>query len=147
MRTTVANFKASRLPAVLNLSPEDPRALAYLNEAIWRLVATGEKFHGLYGEFQFCVDNGCITLNRQIAQVEAVNVCGQPMDIRSPWFKYLGSGPGDYYACETSTTRHGCGQQFSQKAGDFCTYRDIIGTTKKLKIYADVSEDADAKIT
>lgn len=144
MRTTLRNLKDSRIPSVLNLSPEDTRLIQYVNEATTRLIQTGEKWWGAYGEFVFCVDNSCITLPRQIANVEAVAVCGQPIPIRGSWFQFLQAGPG---APECEGTARSCGLQFSQKAGDFCTYRDIIGTGKKLKVYADVSEDADAKIT
>lgn len=147
MRTTVLDFKNSRLPAVINVSPEDPRALQYLNEAIQRLVQTGEKFHGLYGEFVYCVDNGCITLARQIANVEAVNICGRNVDIRGVWFKYLGSGPQELYSDSCNGNGRGCGNQFAQLAGDFCAYRDIIGENKKIKVYADVTEAAGAVIT
>lgn len=149
MKTTLLDAKNSRIPAVLNIPGSDSRFASYINEAQQRLIQTGEKFWGLYGEYVFCVDNSCISLPRQIANVEAVAICGQPMDIRGAWFKFLGSGPGEYYACDDQcgTLRGGCGQQFSQKAGDFCTYRDIIGTDKRIKVYADVAEDADAVIT
>lgn len=150
MRTTLLDAKNSRIPAVLNISPEDERFPAYINEAIQRLVQTGEKFWGLYGEFAFCVDNGCITLPRMIANVEAVAVCGRPMTIRGSWFQFLQSGPGMDPQCTGNSctgSSWGCGMSFQQKAGDFCTYRDIIGEGKKIKVYADVSEDADAVIT
>lgn len=150
MRTTLLDAKNSRIPAVLNISPDDERFPAYINEAIQRLVQTGEKFHGLYGEFAFCVDNGCITLPRQIANVEAVAVCGHPLTIRGSWFQFLQSGPGMDPQCAGNSctgSSWGCGMSFQQKAGDFCTYRDILGENKKIKVYADVSEDADAVIT
>lgn len=147
MRTTFLDAKNSRLPAVVNVSPEDDRFRQYLNEACQRLVQTGEKFHGLYGEFAFCVDQDCVTLPRQIANVEAVAVCGRPLTIRGSWFQFLQSGPGVSSGSSCTGSSWGCGISFQQKAGDFCTYRDILGTNKKIRVYCDVAEDADAVIT
>lgn len=144
MRNTLGNAKDqdSGLAAVVNYSPSDPRFTALLNRATQNLVMTGEKFWGMYDEFQLCVDNGCITLNRQIANVEAVDVCGRPIPIRGAFFPYLESGPGG------GQCGHFCGGlQWTQKAGNFCSYRDILGLNKKIKVYADVTESAGAVIT
>jgi len=149
MRITVANAKASRIPSVMNLAPTDSRFYEYLNQAIEQLVKTGEKFWGLYSEVAFCVDNSCITLPRQIANVEAVAVCGTPIPIRGSWFQFLQSGPGPGDDCGNNNSCSGScgGLSWNQKAGDFCAYRDIIGTNKKIKVYCDVPETAGAKIT
>lgn len=150
-RITLGDAKNSRLPAVLNVAPTDERFTQYLNEAIERLVKTGEKFYGLYGEFVFCVSNGCITLPRQIANVEAAAVCGKPVTIRGSWFRFIENGPGiigdcDSEQCSTASTS-GFSLGWFQKPGDYCCYNDILGDDKKIKVYCDVAEDDGAVIT
>lgn len=149
MRTNLQDAKNSRIPAVLNTSPADTRFVQYLNEACERLVKTGENFHGLIGRYQFCLTNGCITLPRQIASVETVAVCDRPIPIYNTWFQFLEAGPGlqsDGGSCDTNS---GCGcggLSWQDKRGEFCAFEDILGTNKKIRVYADVAETAGTTI-
>lgn len=139
---------------MLNLSPADPRWLGYLNEAQIRLVQTGEIFHGLYARYQFCVTDSCITWPRQIATIEAAAVSNNPITIRNGWFEFLESGYGlstgssgcDSGNCSSGFPFGNCSGQQLFDRGNVCTFADIIGTDKKIKVYADVTEGADAKI-
>jgi len=149
----------SRITIPLNLSATDPRLMMYTNEACERLFWTGENFFGLTQRFNICVRNGCITLPRRIASVESIWLCGQPLQLRNQWFESLSSGPG----LQTNTNQNGScstgncannGFLFNWNGswgntydrGTACTFRDITGLNKKIRVYADVSEDADAVI-
>lgn len=150
MPSTLADAKASRIPNVLNLAPTSPAFLAFLNQAQERLLHAG-KYWGTYGEYRVCVTEGCITWPRQFAAIEAVALCGQPIVARNQWFQYLNSGAGlrEPSTCTSSdsTPWHpcSCGQGLFDR-GTACTFADIRGINKKIRVYADVAEAAGAKI-
>jgi len=158
MRITYANIKASRIPAVVNLAPNDPRLLAYTNEACERIFNSGENFWGLTQRFNMCVYDGCITWPRQVASIESLWVCSTPITIRNQWFEYLESGPllqgGDGANCSTGNCSGNnnllsgalCGAGNSYDRGTTCTFREIRGLNKKIRVYADVAEAADSQI-
>lgn len=137
MRATLQDALDSSIPKILNLSPTDPRCARYINESIQRLVSRG-RFWGTSGRFRFCTDNDCLTWPRQIAAIEGVAVCGQPITVRNGWFEFLESGYG--------LQDNSCGAPNLLDRGEGCTFADIRGVNKKVKVYADVAEDADAKI-
>lgn len=146
MRTTFENLKNSRIPAVLNISPEDPRLMLICNEAQQRLVQTNEHFWGLFARYRFCVTNSCLVWPREIAAIEAVSICNRALPVRNQWFEFMESGPG--LQGEGSDGQHrmdGCIPN-SYDRGTACTFSDIIGTGKKIKVYADIAEDPNAVI-
>lgn len=137
MRTTVAQLKESRIPKVLGICADDPRVLEYCNEAMERLMARG-KWVGTYQKYRICTSDGCLTWPRQILGIEAVSLCNIPMRIRNEWFEFLEFGTG-------LQTPSDCGLQLFDR-GMACAFNDIAGTNKKIKVYADVTEDEDAQI-
>lgn len=139
MKSTMQDVLDSGIPRVLNLSPSDPRIYRYCNEAIARLMTRG-KWVGTVGRFRFCTEDDCLTWPRQIATIEAVAVCDQPITIRNGWFEFLDSGYGLQESGSCS-----CGANLFDR-GECCTFADIRGTNKKVKVYADVTEAAGAKI-
>lgn len=143
-RLTLAMLKdpASGIARVLNVPPADDRFLSYVNEAYEALVEE-MKAWGTIWKYQICVTGGCITWPRQIAAIEAVSVCDQPLTIRNHWFEFMESGPGPQGDGECG----GCGcslQLFDRPPA--VGFADLAGTNKKIRVYADVAEDADAKI-
>lgn len=151
MRRTVADAKnplISRIPSVLNVSPTDSRLLRYINSATQRLLFS-RKSWGTYGRFRLCITNGCVVFPRQFAAIEAADVCGQSLPIRNEWFEFMDSGPGIQGDCSVESTV-GCGngcagvQLFDR--GTAVAFEDIRGVNKKIRVYADVTEAADAKI-
>ena len=154
MRYTLANAKdpSSGLAAEMNVSPNDSRFTALLNQAIQNLVQTGEIFWGLHARYQFCVTDGCLVWPRQIAVIEAAAVCDRPITIRNRWFEFLETGVG-LRGDGNCNSNSGCGHHhggnsslLDRAAPTTCSFADIIGVNKKIKVYADVAEDANAKI-
>ncbi len=146
MRTTLAQLRASRIPAYLGLCATDPRIVQWCNEAQQRLL-TGGDWVGTYGRYVFCLDEGCITWPRQIATIDAVAVCDRPIQVRNEWFEFLDSGPwiqsGD--SCNNDSNSPFCnrygGLQLYDR-GEAVTFADIRGTNKKIKVYIDNANDA-----
>lgn len=145
MRSTLGNAKqpSSGISRVLNLDPSDDRFLAYLNEAQQRLI-TRMKSWGTVQHYQICVTNGCLVWPRSVAAIEAISVCNSPITIRNGWFEFLETGPG--LQGDGTGSCGGCGGLQLYDRGTTCTFADIIGVNKKIKIYADVAEAAGAKI-
>jgi len=138
-RITVADAKAARIPNVLNIPASDPRFLAFLNEAIERLIEMNRKWVGTVQKYRVCMSNGCITWPRQVETVEAVAVCDWPIRIRNHWYEFVEHGFG--LRKETD----GCATDMYDR-GSVCSFEDIRGTDKKIKAYCDISTDADHPI-
>ena len=150
MRTRLANAKqtSSGIARVLNLSPDDSRFTDYVNEAIQRLVQTGELFHGLFARYQFCVTGGAVTWPRHIATIESAASGCTPITIRNEWFEFLDSVCVHNDGCDSDSDSCSGGFRGNNlfDRGNVCTFADIIGIDKKIKVYADVAEAADAYI-
>lgn len=144
MRTTLADAKhpASGIARVLNLSPDDDRFTAYVNESERRLVTRLKSF-GTVTRYQICATEGCITWPRHIAAIEAAAVCDNPIPIRNGWFESLENGYGLQGDADCSNCNGGL-QLYDRP--NACVFADIRGTDKVIRVYADVAEDADAKI-
>lgn len=144
-RTTLGDLKDADqcdLGSVLNIAPNDARFTRFVNQAVRRLLETGEHFWGSHARFLFCLNDHCVTLPRQIANIEAVAVCDWPMPIRNSWFEFLENGYG-ISGCDDGS----CGGSGVKPRGTACCFTDILGTNKKIRVYADVAEAAGAKIT
>lgn len=143
-RLTLAQVKdpASGIARVLNVPPSDSRFVGYVNEAYEALVEE-MKSAGTVWRYQICVTDGCITFPRQIAAIEAVAVCDQPLTIRNQWFEFLDSGFG--LQGDGSCGSGACNLQLLERS-PACTFADIRGSAKQIRVYADVAEEAGAKI-
>lgn len=153
MRTTMADILdpvQCSVCRILNVSPTDSRAYRYVNQAQHLLLKMG-KWWGTYARYAFCVDNSCITWPRQIAAIEAVAVCGEGVTIRNGWFEFLenvGIQSDDDCTDSNCCSGSSCGgMQFYDRPGIFCTFADIIGDNKLLRVYSDVAEAANTVIT
>lgn len=155
IRKTVSDAKDPTqcgISAVANVSPSNDRFLALLNLATQNLVQTGEMFWGLHARYQFCVTDGCLVWPRQIANIETIAVCDRPIPVRNRWFEFLETGVGlrGDGNCNSNTNcgngRGGGMALVDRAAPTTCAFADIIGVNKKIKVYADVAEDADAEI-
>jgi hypothetical protein len=149
MRTTYQDLQNSRIPASLGVGINDPRLLQWTNEAMERLLYMG-KWWGTVARFNICATNGCITLPRQIATIEAVNVCGHPVPVRDFWYEFLANGFGTRES-QTTPNGGGCcggggGMSEAISRGRFPVFTDITGSTSKLHFVCDVSTDAGKQV-
>lgn len=149
-RTTLGDAKDSTISdiaSVLNVATTDARFIRYINQAQQRLLETGEQFWGSHARYLFCLSEDCITWPREIANIEAAAVCDTPIPIRNGWFEFMGNG----YGIQGTTDGDGCGNSCGglqlYDRGVACAFNDIIGTNKKIRVYADVAESATSKIT
>lgn len=91
----------SRLPGVIGICADDvPGIAGYVNSAQRRLLtckeAANDGWWGTWAEIVFNVS--CtypyITLPREIARLEWMNVCDRPVQIQNQFFEYLNFGNG-----------------------------------------------------
>jgi len=136
MKLTLAEIKASRVPAALGYCSTDARVVQFVNEAVQRLITRG-LWWGTVQRIKVCLSNACVTWPRHIAAIEALNICDWPIVGRNQWYEHLENGPGTQD--ETSYL------QWIDR-GRAATFDDITGTNKKIKVYADVDESASARI-
>ncbi len=134
----------------LNFSPEDPRIPGYVNQCCERLLYGDEKgatakWPGTYGKYRIAPISGSLTWVREFETIERYAINGRSAPIRNEWYEYLESGPGLLESCNGGGWLFGHGLIDD---GQGCTFDDITGTngTKKLEVYCDVNETADAFI-
>jgi len=100
-RLRLYDVMISRLPSLLGLCQDNvPQISNYVNSAQRRLLyareAREEGWYGTWAEVAFNVSQATpyITLPREIARLEALNVCNVPVRVRNQWFEYLTFGDG-----------------------------------------------------
>lgn len=123
---------------VIGCCPTDMRVPRYLNEATQRMIYRG-RWKGTTQRYRVCSNIPCITWARQIETVEAFSICESPGMVRGEAFEFLPNGPGQMKA------NYNWGNICVDR-GEAIAFDDVVGSNKKLKVYADVAEDADAKL-
>jgi len=100
-RLRLYDVVVSRMPALVGLCQDNVPAIAnYVNSAQRRLLyareAREEGWFGTWAEVAFNVSQTepYITLPREIARLEAINVCNVPVPVRNQWYEYLAFGDG-----------------------------------------------------
>ncbi len=137
MKLTLSQAR-SAVARVLSLSPSDARVADYINEAQERLLHKG-KWPGTYGRFTIRCMDGCITWPRQLEAIDAVAINDSPGLVRNGWFEFHENGPG------LLSHDSEVGAQLLDR-GEVCSFRDIGGTPKRLRLYADVAQDNGVKV-
>lgn len=130
---------APTISRVLRLCATDVASIAdYVNRAQERLLNPVHSV-GTYGRYRVCINEACITLPRELENIEVAAICDAPASIRSEWYEFLESGPG------LVTTDSDVGLQIVDR-GEACAFDDVTGTGKKLAVYCDKTEDLGAVI-
>jgi len=100
-RLRLYDRRVSRLPSVVGACQSDFQTVAgYVNAAQRRLLLAKESgdegWWGSWAEVEFAVDpsNPVITLPREIARLEKINICNRPVPIHNQFYEYLQFGNG-----------------------------------------------------
>lgn len=100
-RLRLYDLRLSRLPDRLGLCQGDlPQLCDYINSAQERLMnareAGDEGWWGGWAEILFTISRTMpyVTMPREIARVERVDVCGKPVPTNNPFYEYLEYGNG-----------------------------------------------------
>lgn len=100
-RLRLVDLRNSRLPGAVGLCSSDITSVAqYVNDAQMRLLyakeANDEGWWGTFAEIQFVASRATpyITLSREIARLEMIDVCSRPVPLRNQFYEYLQFGNG-----------------------------------------------------
>jgi len=131
-RLTLGSIK-STIARVLRLCSTDTATIAdYVNRAQERLLYPAHSV-GTYGRYRICVNESCITLPRELENVEAVAFCKTPGSVRSEWYEFMGAGPGIVDEDDD------VGDQIIDR-GEAPAFDDVRGTSKVLAVWCELTE-------
>ena len=144
MKITLGDLKRSDIPQAIGIGACDDRFSATANQAIQRLVMSGEKWYGLTYSYRISITEGLLTWPREIASIETIAGCGVPMPIRSEWFSFVEAGYGirDKNAyCDSRNDLNRWDRQAFDR-GMSPLFSDVVatGNPKQIKLYADIAE-------
>jgi len=152
MRQTYKDLQDSLIPSSVGACVDDPRLLKLTNEALERLMYEGH-FHTTVQRIRFCATDGCITYPPQVASLERIAICGQPIPLRTIWFEWMDGGWGLRGQQASSTDSDsccgfGCGPNEAIFRGYFPTFADInpINQNKKVNLVCDLSSDVGKEV-
>lgn len=148
-RLRLYDCRVSRLPTLIGLCQSDINEIAIaVNAAQRRLLyakeAGDEGWWGTWAEIAFNVDrtNPLITLPREIARLQSVNVCTNPVPVNNQFYEYLefGNGrmPKKFIDCP------GLINVFSRNNAP--TFRDLTSPPQILKIVTTDSRDVGKRV-
>lgn len=138
MKVTFGQVK-SAVAKCLNLNASDARVLDYVNRACMRLLYDAGKSVDTLVRYGVCVESGCIVWPREIETIEAWERCGGPGQVRNQFYEFLGYGPGGM-----SPNNGSSGQLIDR--GNAVAFSDVVGTGKKLAVWADSVEATGLKL-
>jgi len=100
-RLRLYDLKRTGLPAALGLCATNTNALASIvNAAQLRLLyakeASDEGWWSTFAEVQFQASRSTpyVTMSREIARLEVIDVCSRPVPLRNQFYEYLQFGNG-----------------------------------------------------
>jgi hypothetical protein len=156
MRLNVGNLTAASAGVAralgLCLPGDRVKFLSYLNESEERLLAYG-RWWGSIVEAQFCVSERdgkrCLVFPREIATVEQVALCGQPISLENAWYSFvqnlaqIESCDGDCACGDGACTGNcACGHlQMRMSAKPAASFDWTRGSNKVLRFYPSHSSD------
>jgi hypothetical protein len=146
-RLRLADVLNSRLPPLIGHCSGDVAGVAeYVNSAqrflLYCKEAGDEGWVGTWAEMAFNVSRGdpYIVAPREVARLEQIDVCGQPVQINNPFFEYLQFGNG------RMTKRRGdhCGRIQGYSRNDAITPAPLVNPPKIIRIYPGDPADVQA---
>jgi hypothetical protein len=133
MSITLAEARVFCAPFVgSGLAPTNPKVVSAIDEAITRLLPKLPA-KGSMARLRFFVNNGTITMPREVETLKRVNVDATPSNIFSRWYEFLNFGPGTMDDNQTSA------QNFIDLGDGYCTHSDPH-TALKILVTADETE-------
>lgn len=153
IRATYADLKPelARIAGVSGMSISDPRVMAYTNLATIELMNEWD-WPQLIVRMHFKVTTNILNVPSEFDRILSLNVNDVPQPIQSPWFEFVGYGPG-FPTVLGSPTDQLDSDLLGRLEGvldreDACTFQDIPsdGTLYYPALYATDPSDAGATI-
>jgi len=149
-------LRKNRCPETLNVGADDPRIPQWASAFQERAFSLG-KWWGSYQLARLCIQNSCVILPREIANIEAANLDNRRLSLSNMWGQFLRPH------CDTScSTRNnsvpnagimtlcgcgcGCAPKTIEDRGNVVSMSTTVGTTKKIRTYCNAADNG-KKIT
>lgn len=148
-RLRLADIGNSRAPQVLNVCRDDPRIAQWVSAFQERALCLG-RFWGSVQLAQFCIgSNGCVTLPREVAVIEAANLNGRPVNVQNIWGQFVRPHV-DIPNCSTWNNRGcgccGCTTRTMEDHGTSASCDTTRDSLQKLRFYPGGASDVGKKI-
>lgn len=150
-RTRFFDLRVSRLANVLGYCKDDvPRLADAVNTAQRRLLyapeAGDESWYGTWAEIAFNVNRAApyVTMPREIARLEAINICQRPVPIQNQFFEYLEFGNGRLP--KTFSCQDPCRIVRVLTRNNAVTFSNLTGTPRILVVYVTEAQDIGKRI-
>jgi hypothetical protein len=153
------DFMASRGPQALGICSTDTASCAaVINSASQRLMfarETGDSgWTGTWSEIAFNLSQADphISTPRDVARIEALDMCTFPVPIQNEFYSYLRWGWGRFPKrnCTDITgatsSRRNCAPIVAYDRGRFPLFRDVVGTGQKIRVYLTDAADAGKRV-
>jgi len=148
-RLRLYDFRASRLPRLIGTCADNLPVLAEaVNTAQLRLLyarETGDEgWYGTFAEVAFNISRSTpyITLPREIARLEAINICNRPVNIQNQFYEYMAFGNGRLpktFPCNDLMLQ-------SYSRNNAVTFTEKSTTPQLMRAYATDSQDVGKRI-
>lgn len=149
-RLRLYDLRTSRLPSVVGKCQSDVPAIAnYVNSAQRRLLmckeAADDGWWGTWAEIVFNVsrDAPYITLPREVARLELMDICNKPVFIQNQFFEYLNFGNGRMPQCRNSGT---CWQANGYTRNNAITFVEMTSAPQYVTVYLTDDRDVGKRI-
>lgn len=140
MRITLSQAKTFLAPFVgSGLASNNPKVIDAINEAIMRLLPKLPA-EGTIGRIRFYINNGTITMPREVHSLLTVCVDDVPVNVFNKWYEFLNYGPGGMDANDSSSN------DFIDLGDGFCTHSDIHTARQILAVAGDDEQDKSIRI-
>lgn len=148
-RLRLYDCRVSRLPGVIGKCQSDGQDIAnYINAAQRRLLlakeAGDEGWWGTWAEVAFAVDptTPVITLPREIARLEHINICNRTVPIHNQFYEYLQFGNG-----RMPRMRANCPSLVSvYTRNNAVTFRDLTNAPQFIRIVITDAQDVGKRV-
>ena len=149
MRLRLYDCRVSRLPRICGICQDNVPAVADLvNTSQRRLLfcqeAGDEGWYGGWAEILFTVSRSqpYITLPREIARLEKVDVCGWPVDVNNSFVEYLRFGNGRLPKCFNPT----CGITAAFARNNAVTFTDLSTPPQYISVFPASDQDLSKRV-
>lgn len=161
-RLTLKSIKDSRIPALLNICPDDARLGQWIHTFEERAFSRG-RFWGSTQLVRFCLTSeNCFVTPREVATIDAVSVNGMPMQVQNVWHQFIrphlpwpgGYGGGGYdllgvsagcgAGCGSGSSCGcgcGCGELAVEDRGTSCSVTKTTNDNQKLRVYSQSADN------
>lgn len=140
-RIRLYDLRMSDLPECVGLCVGDVQGLAAaVNRAELSLLnckeAGDEGFHGTWAEIEFTASrtSPVVIMPREVARLEAIDVCGRPIQVNNQFYEYLRFGNGRLRR-ECARRRGGCSPTQAYARNNAVTQVDMTNAPQLLSVY------------